>query len=126
MTVNVTAYQWCWRFAYPGTAVTVAGDCLDGKYPTLVVPTGESIRFNVTSVDVIHGFWIPAIRFKIWAYPNHVNSFENTFSTVGRYFGECSEFCGLYHYTMKFEVETLPPSQFRSWLAEQRREAALP
>lgn len=124
MTVNVTAFQWCWRFDYAGTPVSVTADCVNGHYPTLVVPTGESVRFRVTSADVIHGFWIPHMRFKIWAYPNHVNSFENIFTKPGRWFGECSEFCGLYHYAMKFDVRALPPAQFQAWLTSHERSAA--
>ena len=34
-----------------------------GRQP-LVVPTGEAVRFNLTSTDVIHGFWVPEVRFK--------------------------------------------------------------
>ena len=34
-----------------------------GRQP-LVVPTDEAIRFNLASVDVIHSFWIPALRYK--------------------------------------------------------------
>lgn len=119
VTVDVTAFQWCWRFAYPGTPVSVTADCIGGHYPTLVVPAGESVRFNVTSNDVIHGFWIPYERFKIWAYPDWTNTFEAVFAKPGRFFGECSEFCGDYHYAMKFEVEALPPAQFRGWLASE-------
>jgi cytochrome c oxidase subunit 2 len=125
MTVNVTAFQWCWRFAYAGTPVSVTSDCVDGRYPTLVVPSGESIRFRVTSVDVIHGYWIPVTRFKLWAYPNYVNSFESVFPSPGQWFGECSEFCGLYHYAMKFELRVLPPAEYHAWLSAQER-AAVP
>lgn len=123
MTVDVLGYQWCWRFAYVGTPVSVTGDCVNGHYPTLVVPSGESIRFNVESADVIHGFWIPYMRFKIWAYPDHVNSFENTFSTPGTWQGECSEFCGQYHYAMKMVLHVVTPAQYKTWLAAQEKSA---
>lgn len=121
MTVNVTGFQWCWRFAYAGTPVSVTADCIDGRYPTLVVPSGESIRFRITSADVIHGYWIPSMRFKLWAYPDFVNSFENVFPVPGRWQGECSEFCGLYHYAMRFDLQVLPPAQFQAWLSDRER-----
>ncbi|MGH3494446.1 MAG: cytochrome c oxidase subunit II [Sciscionella sp.] len=116
VTVNVTGFQWCWRFAYPGTGVSVTADCVDGRLPTMVVPTGEVIRFNVTSADVIHAFWVPHLRFKTFAYPHFTNTFETTVAEPGNWLGECSEFCGLYHYAMHFRVKAVPPASFQTWL----------
>lgn len=116
MTVEVVGYQWCWRFEYRGTPVSVTADCVDGHLPTLVVPTGERIRFDVTSDDVIHAVWIPHLRYKLFAYPHYVNTFETTFTQAGTWAGECSEFCGTYHYAMHFYLRAEPPAQFRSWL----------
>ncbi|HET9076735.1 MAG TPA: cytochrome c oxidase subunit II [Acidimicrobiales bacterium] len=119
VVVNVTGYQWCWRFAYGGTHVSVTANCVDGHIPTLVVPTGEVIRFNVTSADVVHAFWVPHLRFKTFAYPNFTNTFETTIASPGNWLGECSEFCGLYHYAMHFRVRAETPAQFASWLHQQ-------
>jgi cytochrome c oxidase subunit 2 len=116
MTVDVTGFQWCWRFAYEGTPVSITADCVDGKFPTLVVPTGEPIRFEVESADVIHSMWIPYLRYKLLAYPNYVNSFETTFHQTGSWRGECAEFCGLYHYAMDFTLQAMAPTDFQAWL----------
>lgn len=116
MTVKVTGFQWCWRFAYQGTDVSVTADCVDGHTPTLVVPTGEPIRFEVTSADVIHSVWIPYLRYKLFAYPNYVTSFETTFHQTGSWEGECAEFCGEYHYAMHFTLQAMTPAGFQSWL----------
>ena len=116
LVVHVTGFQWCWRFAYGGTPVSVTADCVNGDIPTLMVPTGEVVRYDVTSADVIHAFWVPHLRFKTYAYPNYTNSFEDTISKPGKWMGECSEFCGLYHYAMHFELEAVPPAQFTAWL----------
>ena len=123
LIVNVTGFQWCWRFAYQGTPVAVTGQCVNGQIPTLVVPTGEVIRFNVSSADVIHSFWIPALRYKTFAYPNWVNSFETTIEKPGNFLGECAEFCGLYHYAMHFRVSAVTPSQFTTWLTSKEKAA---
>lgn len=122
--VLVTGYQWCWRFAYQGTPVSVTANCVDGHTPTLVVPTGETVRLSVTSADVIHSFWVPYLRFKTVAYPDKVNAFETSLPTPGSWPGRCAEFCGLYHYAMDFTVQAMPPAAFRSWLHAQ--EAARP
>ncbi len=123
LQVNVTGYQWCWRFAYQGTPVSVTANCVDGKIPTLVVPTGEVVRFNVTSADVIHSFWIPELRYKTFAYPNWVNHFETVIHHTGNWLGECAEFCGLYHYAMHFRVSAVTPGQFTSWLTGEEKAA---
>jgi cytochrome c oxidase subunit 2 len=117
--VTVTGYQWCWRFSYQGTPVSVTANCVDGHTPTLVLPVGETVRLRVTSADVIHAFWVPYLRFKTFAYPNYVNSFETSIPTVGSWPGRCSEFCGLYHYAMDFTVRGVTPAAFRSWLHTQ-------
>jgi cytochrome c oxidase subunit 2 len=120
VTVNVTAFQWCWLFQYQGSGVAVSGQCLtDSDIPTFLVPAGQVIRFNLTSADVIHAFWIPYLRYKVYAFPNHVNTFEATFPRPGSYAGRCAEFCGLYHNRMDFTARATPPGQFASWLRSQ-------
>jgi cytochrome c oxidase subunit II len=117
LSVKVIAYQWCWRFRYLGQPVTVTAQCEGGPLPTLVLPTDRLVRLEVTSTDVIHGYWLPYLRWKIYAYPNHVNTFTVTLSQDGKWIGRCSELCGLYHYEMDFYVQAVPPAQFDRWLA---------
>jgi cytochrome c oxidase subunit 2 len=121
VTVQVTGYQWCWRFAYegargPGTERTVTGQCQDGTPPVLVVPAGQPVAFKVTSADVIHAFWLPEQRFKINAYPGQVNTFTITLQKTGRWLGRCAQLCGLYHYNMDFYVQAVPPAAFAAFL----------
>jgi cytochrome c oxidase subunit 2 len=121
VTVQVTGYQWCWRFAYqatqrPGTPRTVTGQCQDGAPPVLVVPAGQPVTFKVTSADVIHAFWLPDQRFKVNAYPGQVNTFTITFPKTGRWLGRCAQLCGLYHYNMDFYVQAVPPAAFAAFL----------
>lgn len=119
--IAVTAFQWCWRFQYGGAAAgpTVTGRCVGGDPPTAVVPVGEVVRFDVTSDDVIHAFWIPYLRYKTYAYPGHVNSFEARFARAGTYEGRCAEFCGLYHTDMEFRIRAVAPGQYSQWLSQQ-------
>lgn len=116
LTVDVLGYQWCWKFTYPGHNVSVTGTCNGRDNPILVLPTGRPIRVNVTSNDVIHGFWVTHLRWKIYAYPGHTNSFTVTLNHAGTWPGRCSEFCGLYHYRMDFSLRAVSPAQFTSWL----------
>lgn len=116
MTITVTGFQWCWRFSYNNPSATVSGTCQDGNYPTMVVPTGETIRFRITSQDVIHSFWMPHFRYKMDAFPFHVNTFEMSFPDKGRWLGHCVEFCGIDHADMSFNVQAVSPSAFRAWV----------
>jgi cytochrome c oxidase subunit 2 len=116
--VDVTAFQWGWRFTYPGEGVTVVGD--DRRPPTLVVPTDTTVRFTVESRDVIHSFWIPELRFKKDAFPERENTFDLVFEEE-EIVGRCAEFCGLAHSQMTFDVVGMPRDDFDSWLRTQRR-----
>ena len=60
-----------------------ASQCRGGPYPTLVLPAGEPVELDLTSIDVIHAFWLPYLRFKMYAYPDHVNSFTTTLDADG-------------------------------------------
>lgn len=116
LQVRVTGFQWCWRFRYLGQAVTVTGQCAGHRPADLVLPSGVPVRVEVTSDDVVHSFWVPYLRWKIDAFPDHVNTFTVTLARDGRWPGRCAEFCGLYHYQMDFAVRVLPPTQFDRWL----------
>lgn len=111
LEIEVTAFQWGWRFDYPGGRSEV-GDQLDP--PQLTVPTGVPVRFSMTSRDVIHSFWIPGLRFKRDAFPQRTTRFDLLFENDG--FGQCAEFCGLEHANMDFEVRAYEPVVFESWL----------
>lgn len=119
--VKVTAFQWCWEFTHrPRSAhpVTARGNCLRrDALPTLVIPTGETVRLNISSNDVIHSFWVPALRYKADAFPHHVNSFSLRVDHTGEWIGRCAEFCGNRHYSMDFRVRAVPPKQYRHYLS---------
>ncbi|MEV6793288.1 cytochrome c oxidase subunit II [Streptomyces sp. NPDC051320] len=119
--VNVTAFQWCWKFSYPQASkpVSTTSNCRGGKLPTLVVPTGRTIQVTVTSRDVIHSLWVPALRYKMDAFPDHKNTFTITMDREGRWIGRCAEFCGERHAEMHFWFKAVSPEKYSKWLAAQ-------
>jgi cytochrome c oxidase subunit II len=119
VTVNVTAFQWCWRFGYAGSPVTVTGACDNGRYPVLEVPAGVPVKFDVVSVDVVHAFWVPYLDTKVDAFPGHTTTFTTTVAHPGEWIGRCDQFCGLYHSQMDFWLKAVPQAQFNSWLKAQ-------
>ncbi|MDQ3609613.1 MAG: cytochrome c oxidase subunit II [Actinomycetota bacterium] len=123
LAIEVTAARWNWRFDYPELGITQVDS---GRgVPTLVVPAGANVRFDMTSLDVIHSFYIPRLRFKRDAFPERLTSFTLGFDEPGFYAdeGRCAEFCGLRHANMLFDLRVLEQAAFRAWAAERRGEA---
>lgn len=119
LRVQVFAAQWSWRFRYAnGTTVTAVSTW---DPPVAVVPVDVEVEFDGTSEDVIHGFWVPGLRFMRQFVPGYVTRFDLTFTAPGRYLGECSVFCGEQHSEMHFEIEAVSAARFRRWLASGGR-----
>jgi cytochrome c oxidase subunit 2 len=116
LELDVTAFQWQWRFEYPGGFVSVGSR---DEFAELVVPEDTTVRFRLIARDVVHSFWIPYLRFKRDAFPDHTTEFQLVFPDAGTYTGRCAEFCGLRHANMDFDVVVLPPEEFDAWLAER-------
>jgi cytochrome c oxidase subunit 2 len=121
--VDVTAAKWHWRFDYPQYRIVQRGT--DRRPPTLVVPAGRRVGFTMRSIDVIHAFWIPSRRYKRDATPGLKTTFSMTFPRPGflKDGGECSEYCGLNHVSMRFNVRVLTPAAFARWVAARRAAA---
>jgi len=105
MVVKVQGQQWKWTFAYP-----------NGKQTTvLYAALGKPMKLEIRSVDVIHGFFVPAFRLKMDAVPGHVNTtwFEPT--QLGAYDIECTVICGVSHSLMLSKVVIVPEDDFKAW-----------
>jgi cytochrome c oxidase subunit 2 len=118
LRVAVTGFQWGWRFHYPEADVTVVGD--SNHPPTLVLPAGRTVGFELASNDVIHSFYVPAFLDKRDVVPGVDNRIDVTTTRVGRFSGLCAEFCGLDHARMRFTVDVVRPPEFDAWLAAQQ------
>lgn len=124
--VEIKAFKWNWQFNYrdgmgkgANTVASTVGS--SDIIPILVVPTHEKIRFEETSADVIHSFWVPELLFKRDVMPGNVrNVFEVTLDKEGRYVGRCAELCGTYHAFMNFEMVATTPEKFDQFLAAKK------
>jgi cytochrome c oxidase subunit II len=128
VVVNVTGFQWSWEFNYPqynnvqeignmwtpGLPMTESAQHL----PLLVIPEGETVRFNLTSVDVVHAFWVPEFLFKRDVIPDHPNHFQITATQTGMFLGHCSELCGVYHSRMLFYLDVVTPQKFQQDMSQ--------
>jgi cytochrome c oxidase subunit 2 len=112
-SVHVFAFQWGWEFQYPN-GVKVIGQTTDA--PTMVVPTGETVRIRLDSYDVLHGFYVPEFNFSRYASPGYSTYFDLNVLHDGVYRGQCTQLCGLYHSLMFFNVRSVSPSAYQTWL----------
>jgi cytochrome c oxidase subunit 2 len=88
------------------------------------VPSDTTVRFTLTSRDVIHSFWVPAVRFKRDAFPKRTTTFDLVFDQPGFHPGYCAEYCGLQHGAMHFSVNVLAPADFSAWVGQQQRQGS--
>ena len=120
--IDVIGHQWWWEVRYnnpdPSKTFTTANE--------LHVPVGELVRLNLTSIDVIHSFWVPSLMGKADLVPGRQNQLSFTAAKAGTYTGSCAEFCGLQHAHMGIRVFADSPSDFEQWKALQASAALQP
>ncbi|CAB4834933.1 unannotated protein [freshwater metagenome] len=117
-TVNVVAYRWNWGFNYLDEDVYTVGT--PAQNAVLVLPVNEKVRFELTSPDVIHSFWVPDFLFKMDVIPGKTNAFELTPDKVGTYVGRCAELCGVEHSQMLFSVKVVERAEFDAYVEQLR------
>ncbi|MGG5751534.1 aa3-type cytochrome oxidase subunit II [Zafaria sp. Z1313] len=126
LVVDVRAKQWAWDFNYSyqgqekyfaGTQAHLTGEeGVEETLPTLYLPVGKSVTFELNSRDVIHSFWVPAFLQKLDMIPGKTNHIYLTPQVEGTYQGKCAELCGEYHSEMLFNVEVVSEQEFLSHL----------
>lgn len=115
LTIRVTGFDWWWRAEYlpdqasPG--FTTANE--------IHIPTGRPVLVELESADVIHAFWVPQLAGKTEMIPGRLNRQWLQADTPGIYRGQCTQFCGLEHAHMGFEVVAETPQDFADWRARQ-------
>lgn len=115
-TVNVVGFRWNWAFNYLDAGAYAVGT--PDLPAELVLPVNEKIRFELTSPDVIHSFWVPAFLFKMDIIPGKTNAFELTPDKLGTYVGKCAELCGVDHARMLFTVRVVERAEFDQYIAD--------
>jgi cytochrome c oxidase subunit 2 len=112
MTVKVIGHQFWWEYQYPDQNITTTTD--------LVIPVGKVVNLEITSMDVIHSFWVPQLNGKTDAFPNHINLTWIEANTPGTYYGQCAELCGASHANMRVVVIAKTPDEFDQWVKQQQ------
>ncbi len=150
VTIKVTGYQWKWQYDYidenvsffstlsrdsdaarqldSGVDPKSVPDYLLSVDNPLVVPVGKKVRILLTSQDVIHAWWVPALAVKKDAIPGMMNElwFQVQPDKAGLYRGQCAELCGRDHGFMPIVVDAKSPADYAAWLASKKPVAAEP
>jgi cytochrome c oxidase subunit II len=114
LNIVVDGQQYVWRFQYPQQ-----GDKTVFAYDDMVVPIGMTVVLTITSDDVAHSWWIPALGGKMDAIPGYTNKTWFKATKAGTYRGQCAELCGRNHANMVARVKVVPFDEYQSWFDRQ-------
>jgi cytochrome c oxidase subunit 2 len=114
--IFVVGKQWMWKAQHPGG---------QREINALHVPVGQPIRLVLASQDVIHSFFIPALRIKQDVVPGRYETMWFRADKVGRYHLFCAEYCGTDHAHMGGWITVMEPRDFGRWLQAQGGEETL-
>jgi cytochrome c oxidase subunit 2 len=121
LRIAVAGEQWWWRVRYlppGGEPVDLANE--------IRLPVGEPVQLELSSRDVIHAFWLPALGGKRDMIPGRTTMLVLQPTREGEFRGACAEYCGGSHAHMAFNVVVSSRPEFDRWLAAQARPAAAP
>jgi cytochrome c oxidase subunit 2 len=106
--VHVVARQFFYTFQYP-----------DGRRELgqLHVLAGRPVKLEMTSEDVIHGFFIPDYRIKQDILPGTYTYLWLSPDRPGTYDIFCTQYCGVGHSTMRAQLVVLSEPEYAKWEA---------
>src|SRR3954469_16921862 len=110
--VRVVGQQFAWHFQYPQYGKFTAD--------TLYLPKDRPVKFDITTRDVLHSFWVASFRLKIDAVPGLTTNIRLTPSRIGTYDIVCTELCGLGHSTMRQYAHVVQTPTFDTWIKQQK------
>ena len=146
MTVKVTGIQWKWQYDYPEEGISFVSnlaqssrdvikaspeereavhnesDYLRSVDNHLVLPVDTTVRFLITSNDVIHNWWVPAFGVKQDANPGFINDAWAKPNEIGTYRGQCAELCGKDHGFMPIVVDVVSKADYAAWVESKQAE----
>ncbi|MEI8163489.1 MAG: cytochrome c oxidase subunit II [Betaproteobacteria bacterium] len=137
MVLKVTGMQWRWQYEYPEAGLKflsslatpreqINGTAAKGENYLLevdneiVLPVGKKVRVLLTSMDVIHTWWVPQFGVKRDAIPGFLRETWLRIDQPGVYRGQCAELCGKDHGFMPVVVRAVPEPEYLAWIDAQK------
>jgi cytochrome c oxidase subunit 2 len=116
---KATAKQWNWTFTYPNDKVQ--------SYGEVWVVADKPAQFYLESTDVLHAFYVPAMRVKrdvvpgryqsVWFTPHFTREFAPGEAKVQTFHLFCAEYCGDDHSRMYAKLHVVDQATYdtRPW-----------
>ena len=124
MTVVVTGHRWWWQADY--MSQTDPNQTLFTTATELHIPVKTNVVISLTSVDVIHNFWVPELAGKLYAIPGRHNKLVIEADKPGTYYGQCAEYCGTSHANMRLRVIAQNQDDYNAWQAHEQEGPVTP
>ncbi|MGH9032115.1 MAG: cytochrome c oxidase subunit II, partial [Acidimicrobiia bacterium] len=118
LRVEVVGHRWWYEIRYPDHGVVTANE--------LHLPVDRPIELALTSDDVIHSFWVPALGGKLDMLPDRTNTLVLQADEIGEHRTSCAEFCGLQHARMRLLTVVETDDDFDAWVDANRTSAQEP
>jgi cytochrome c oxidase subunit II len=112
LTVHAVAHQWWWEFDYPSLGIKTSDE--------LHVPSDSVVRFQLTSADVIHTFWMPGMDKAVAVVPGPPRMLDLKMRSPGESYGTCDATCGCGAVCMRFRIVASAGKDFNRWVAQER------
>jgi cytochrome c oxidase subunit II len=112
LNVNVIGQRWLWRFEYPGGA---PGNRIF-SYGQLTVPVDTTVLLHLTSTDVTHRWFIPALGGQVDALPGQDVGTWFRADETGTYHGQSTAFSGSAYATMRAWVHVVTPQEYETFI----------
>lgn len=103
----------------PDEALPTSATYLFDTDTRVVLPVDTYIRFQFTSIDVLHSWAVPAFGVKLDTMPGRINESWAKITREGLYFGQCSELCGNDHAYMPIAVQVVSKDAYAAWRKQQ-------
>lgn len=114
LAIELTGRQWWWQVRYVNDSLP---QLRFESANEIHIPIGVRVPVRLTSVDVIHSFWVPELQGKIDLIPGRTTHTWLHAERPGVYQAKCAEYCGLQHTRMELLVIAHAPDEFEAWLA---------
>jgi cytochrome c oxidase subunit 2 len=112
LSIDVIGQQWLWRFEYPGGT---PGNRVF-SYNELVVPVDTAVVLNLTSVDVLHRWFVPELGGQVDAIPGVVSQTWFKADEPGVYRGQSTLYSGTSYPAMRIWVRALPVAEYEEYV----------
>nr|QCX29673.1 cytochrome c oxidase subunit II [Blattisocius keegani] len=127
ITMKIIGHQWYWSYELSNFEI-IFDSFMNASHSqfnnwlhldtdnSINLPLNSSLRLLVTSMDVIHAWTIQSLGVKTDAVPGRLNQINMFSSRPGKYFGQCSEICGMNHSFMPISLNITSMETFNKWM----------